>query len=119
MQELKEWTASLIMLSRIFNNKGEFLTTTYDDANILQYTSDVWKGCKIYFDISKYPIDDGFKNSNGWKDLHRILRLQAQSSGYDIVSNGCPTKSQPNQCQICCRQSILYFNKNHKLADCY
>ena len=119
MQELKEWTASLIMPSRICNNKGEFLTTTYNDTNILQYTSDVWKGCKIYFDISKFPIDDGFKNSNGWKDLHRILRLQAQISGFDIVSNGCPTKSQPNQRRICCRRSILYFNKNHKLADCY
>jgi len=40
MQELKEWTASLIMLSRICNKKGEFLTTTYDDVNILQFAWD-------------------------------------------------------------------------------
>jgi len=41
IQELKEWTASLTMPIRICNQQGEFLTTTYDDANILQYTSDV------------------------------------------------------------------------------
>ena len=51
MQELKEWTASLTMPIRICNQKGEFLTTTYDDANILQYTSDIWKGCQIFPNI--------------------------------------------------------------------
>ncbi len=110
MQELKEWKASLKMPIKICNNKGEFLTKTYDDTNILQYTSEIWKGYKIYLDLSKYPIYDGFKNSNGWKELQHLLRLQAQSAGYDIVSNGCPTKDRSNQHKHCCHQSILYFN---------
>jgi len=35
MQELKEWKPSLTMPIKICNNKGEFLTETYDDMNIL------------------------------------------------------------------------------------
>jgi len=70
MQELKEWKASLtINVNKICNNKGEFLTKTYDDMNMLQYTSEIWNGYKMYFDLSKYPVDDGFENSNGWKEL--------------------------------------------------
>jgi len=79
IQELKECTASLTMPIKICNNKGEFLTKTYDDTNILQYTSEIWKGYKINFDLSTYSIDKGFENSNGWKDLHQILRKQMQS----------------------------------------
>jgi len=62
MQELEEWKTSLTMPIKICNNKGEFLTKTYDDADILQYTSEIWKGYKIYFDLSKSSIDEGFKN---------------------------------------------------------
>jgi len=85
MQELKEWTAVLFMPIKICNSKGEFLTETYHDMDILQYTSEIGKGYKIYFDISKYPVEDGFSNnSNGWKELHRVLRLQAQNAEYNI-----------------------------------
>jgi len=112
MQELKQWPASLMMPIKICNVKGEFFTETYDDMDILQYTSDIGKGYTLYFDICKYPIENGFKsNSNGWKELHRVLRLQAQGAGYDIVSNGCPTNNSSNQRRICCCQSIMYFNK--------
>jgi len=45
--------------------------------------------------------------------------MQEQSNGYDTVSNGYPSKSTPNQCQICCQQSIKYCNKKHKPADSY
>jgi len=120
MEELKQWPASLMMPIKICNMKGEFFTETYDDTDILQYTSDIGKGYKLYFDICKYPIENGFKsNSNGWKELHRVLRLQAQGAGYDIVSNGCPTKNSSNQRRICCRLSIMYFNKKHTISDSY
>jgi len=41
MQELQEWKASITMPIKICNNKGEFPTETYDEANILQYTGGI------------------------------------------------------------------------------
>ncbi len=43
------------------------------------------------------------------------LGLQAQSAGYDIVSNGCPTKSKQSQSMS---NLLLSKNKNQP-ADCY
>jgi len=104
--------ASLTMLIKICNKKGEFFTKTYDDANILQYTSEIWKGYKIYFDLSKCPIDDGFKNSNGWKDLQR---LQVQRVGYDIVPNGCPTKKLPTNAEYVAIEVFCILTKTTSL----
>jgi len=55
MQELKEWKVLLKMPIKTCNDKGAFLTKTYDD----EYTSEIWKGCNIIFDLSKYLIDEG------------------------------------------------------------
>jgi len=93
---INERMRSFIKMSiKIHKNKFEFLTKTYDEANILKYTGMIWKGYKIYVDVFKHPINEGFNNTNGWKDLHHILRLQAQSDGYDIVSNVFLAKTNP------------------------
>jgi len=42
----------------ICNKKGEFLTKTYDGANVLQYTGVIWKGYKL-FDVLKDLANKG------------------------------------------------------------
>jgi len=111
LKEMKQWKAELKMEVQICNDKDNFLTEHYEQVEILQYTAVIWKGFQLFFDPLKFPSNDGFKDSKGWKELHHVLWMQVQCNGYDIVLNGCISKKFQINIKICCHKSITYYYK--------
>jgi len=119
VNEMKNWKASLKMSVKIHINKGEFLTSTHDDVNILQYIVLIYgRDSKCILIFQTFLPMKVWSNPLGGKSC--IVFKEVHWDGYKAnCLKLLHFKSTPNQCRICCQQSIMYYNKKCKHADSY
>jgi hypothetical protein len=99
--DLQSWDALIAFPVVLPVLPGMPATLSYCN-NLLEYTKSKYKGQKVYFCQSKYPLHDG------WEVLKNDLESAALEQGSAIISNGGGTGKARNSKKLICKCGRVY-----------